>query len=404
VAAMKVGVLAATAAAVTTKTALLSMTAAGALAVGSVAVTYNAQVGEPTPAPAVINSFDARDTGRHAYWYYFPGEPGGTVMLRATAGTNADDPDRMLLQNAHGNYSYKGSTVSINNYRMWMDDLSVLTLPTDGSEMKAFLAKMGSTNYTMQPVATKERGLLVGVEQNDQSPGSQPWAVRHYSGVDEDYFQTDWPADATIVDNRDAMHQRGWTCFRIRGQINGHDVTGAGRVPFIYAEAREHNAWLKLRVADNLTIIDSETSASITDAKGAVVGRYARGSFFKGLARPWMGLHAIDTVRRDAAARKVPFQTDRAPDGKGVLVTVAGEQTKLVYTIDLETDVVKSIAFFAGNAPVGQLEFEYLQDLPETGGEFAVPRGIGSRGSSSQDEGMVWLLRLADGTLAKSIP
>ncbi len=403
-AAMKVGVLAGAAAVVTTKTALVSMTAAGALAVGTVAVTYNAQVGEPTPAPAVISSFAARGTGRQAYWYYFPGEPSGAVMLRATSGTDADNPDRTLLQNAHGNYSYKGSTVSINNYHMWMKDLSVLTLPTDNSEMKAFLARMGSTNYTMQPVATKERGLLVGVEQNGQSPSSQPWAVRHYSGVDEDYFQTDWPADATIVDTRDAMHQRGWTCFRIRGQINGRNVTGAGRMPFIYAEAREHNAWLKLQIADNLTIVDSETSASVTDAKGAVVGRYARGSFFRGLARPWMGLHAMDTVRRDAAARKIPFQTDRTPDGKDVLVTVAREQTKLVYTIDLETDVVKSIAFFVGDVPVGQLEFEYLQDLPETGGEFAVPRGIGSRGSSSQDEGMLWLVKLADGTLARSIP
>jgi len=403
-AAMKVGVLAGAAAVATTKTAILSMTAAGALAVGTVVVTNNAGVSKPTAAPAVVNSFVARDTGRQAYWFYFPGEPDGVVMLRATSGTDAGSPDRILLQNAHGNYSYKGSTVSINNYHMWMKDLSVLALPTDGSEMRAFLASMGSANPAMQPVAAKGRGLLIAVEQNNQGPSSQPWAVRHYNVLDEDYFQSDWRADATIVDNRDAMHQRGWTCFRIRGQINGRDVTGIGRIPFIYAAAREHNAWLKLQTADNLTIIDSEASASITDAKGAVVGRYPRGSFFKGLARPWMGLHVIDTVRRDAAARKVPFQTATAPSGRDVEVTVTRDQTKLVYTIDLETDVVKSIAFFVGEAPAGQLEFEYLQDLPETGGEFAVPRGAGSRGSLNRDEGMLWLLRLADGTLARSIP
>jgi RNA polymerase sigma-70 factor (ECF subfamily) len=403
-AAMKVGVLAGAAAVATTKTAILSMTAAGALAVGTVVATNGTGVSKPTAAPAVINSFVARNTGRQAYWFYFPGEPDGSVMLRATSGIAAASPDRTLLQNAHGNYSYEGRTVSINNYHMWMKDLTVLILPTDGSELRAFLASMGSDNSAMQPVAAKGRGLLVVVEQNNEGQSSQPWAVRHWNVLDEDYFQSDWRADATIVDNRDAMHQRGWTCFRVRGQINGRDVTGVGRMPFIYAAAREHNAWLKLQIADNLTIIDSEASASVTDAKGAVVGRYARGTFFKGMARPWMGLHAIDTVRRDAAARKVPFQTVLAPNGKDVQVTVTRDQTRLVYTIDLETDVVKSIAFFVGDAPAGQLEFEYLQDLPETGGEFAVPRGTGSRGSLSQDEGMLWLLRLADGTLTRSIP
>jgi len=403
-AAMKVGVLAGAAAAATTKTALLSITAAGALAVGTVAITNNAGVNKPTTAPAVINSFKASNTGRQAYWFYFPGEPDGSVMLRATSGTDAGTPDRTLLQNAHGNYSYEGRTVSINNYHMRMKDLSVFTLPTDGSELRAFLASMGSANSAMQPVAAKGRGLLVMVEQNNQGPSSQPWAVRHWNVLDEDYFQSDWRADATVIDNRDAMHQRGWTCFRVRGQINGHDVTGAGRIPFIYAAAREHNAWLKLQIADNLTITDSESSSSIADAKGAIIGRYARGSFFKGLGRPWMGLHAIDTVRRDAAARRVPFQTAPTPNGKDVVVTATRDQTKLVYTIDLETDVVKSIGFFIGDAPAGQLEFEYLQDLPETGGEFAVPRGAGPQRSLSQDEGMLWLLRLADGTLTRSMP
>jgi hypothetical protein len=149
--------------------------------------------------------------------------------------------------------------------------------------------------------------------------------------------------------------------------------------------------------------MDSDAGAYILDARNTVVSKYARGGFFKGLSRPWMGLHTIDTVRRDAGERQVPFQTIVAPDGKDVQVTVIRNQTRLVYTIDLKTDVVKSIAFFVGEAPAGQLDFEYLQDLPVARSEFIAPRTANYRGSLSQDEGMLWLIRLVDGTLVRSM-
>jgi RNA polymerase sigma-70 factor (ECF subfamily) len=403
-AAMEVGLLAGMVGAATTKTVLLSMTVAGALTVGAVMTTSGPETSTPSRPPVVpriTSPFETGDDVRQAYWLYFPGEPDGPMMLRATSGADEGSSSHRILQNAQANYSYEGRTVRINNHRMWMNDLSVFTLPTDSGEMRAFLTQMQGHSAPMQPISAQGRGLLVVVERNDEGQDPRPWAVRHWNVLDEDYFQSDWRADAKVVDNRDTMHKRGWTYFRVQGQVNGKRVTGVGRIPFIYATCREQYPWLRLRVGEDLTILDSGSNACTLDRNGAVVNGYTRGSFFSGLSRPWMGLHAIDTIRRDAARQKVPFQTAVMPDGRDVQVTVESDRTKLVYTIDLETDIVEAIALSVGDAPVGSLEFEYLQDLPDARNEFTIPRTGSYRGSLSQDEGILWLIRLADGTFDK---
>jgi hypothetical protein len=285
---------------------------------------------------------------------------------------------------------------------MWMNDLSVFALPTDSSAMRDFLTRMRGRALEMQPVDAKGRGLLVTVERNADGQNTPPWTMRYGNVLKEDYFESDWRSDATIVDNRDTMHKRGWTYFRVQGQINGRNVTGVGRLPFIYATSADHYPWLKLSVGGDLTLIDTDTGAYAVDARNTVLSKYARGSFFKGLSRPWMGLHTMDIVRRDAAQRQVPFQTAVLPDGKDVQVTVIHNPAKLVYTIDLETDIVKSIAFFVNQAPAGQLDFEYLQELPTARSEFIAPRTANYRGSVSSDEGILWLMRLVNGTLVRS--
>jgi RNA polymerase sigma-70 factor (ECF subfamily) len=403
--AMEVGLLAGVVGVATTKTALLSIAAASAVTVGAVMATSTpGDVGRATTTPRIISPFGAPSSAGQAYWFYFPDEPDGPVMLRATSGTDAGNPNRRVLQNSYGNYSYEGKTVQINNYRMWMNDLSVFTLPTDSSGMRGFLSRMRGREPDIQAVDARGKGLLVVLERNAQGENAQPWSMRYRNVLNEDYFQSDWRSDATMVDNRDAMHKRGWTYFRVRGQINGRDVTGVGRTPFIYAMYKDHGPWLRLRVGNDLSLMDSDAGAYVLDARETVLSKYARGSFFKGLSRPWMGLHTMDMVRRDAAARQVPFQTVVAPDGKAAQVTVVYNRMRLVYTVDLETDVVKNIVFVTDNTVAGRLEFEYLQDLPVTRSEFIAPRTMNYRGSLSQDTGMFWLSRLADGTLAKSTP
>ena len=408
IAAMKVGALASVMGLAATKTAVISVTAAGALTVGTLVATSPPKsdvTGGPGNAPAAVATVTsplaaATGTGRKSY-YYFPDRPGGPLMLRAESNTGAGRPAGRVLQNAESNYSYKGNTVYINNHRAWQEDLSVFKLPTDSRDLRLFLSQVEGVRPGPELVSARGRNLLVVVERDDdEAPeDSRPWAVRHENVLEEDYFQSDWPTDARVVDNRDAMHARGWTYFRIRGRVNDKQVTGLGRIPFVYATARRYNAWLKLSIAGDVTVIDSDASAQIVDANGAIVRRYPRGSFFRGLARPWEGLHSMDTVRRDAAGRRVWFDTALTADGRQVEVTVTHGQTKLVYTIDLEADLVEKIAFFVGSDSVGYLEFEYLQDIDAVRSEFMAPSARSSRTSLNESKGILWLIRLARGDL-----
>jgi len=236
-----------------------------------------------------------------------------------------------VLQNAEANYSYEGNTVYINNHRAWQEDLSVFKLPTDSRDLRLFLIEVEGVREGPQLVSARGKNLLVVAERDgdETTEDSRPWAVRHENVLEEDYFQSDWPTDARVVDNRDAMHKRGWTYFRVRGRINDKNVTGVGRMPFVYTTARQrYDAWLKLSIAGDITVVDSDASAQVVDADGAIVRRYPRGSFFRGLARPWEGLHAIDTVRRDAAERRAWFDTTLAADGRHVEITVVHGETR----------------------------------------------------------------------------
>ncbi|MHC4865365.1 MAG: hypothetical protein ACYTEX_14855, partial [Planctomycetota bacterium] len=208
-----------------------------------------------------------------------------------------------------------------------------------------------------------------------------------------EYFRYNWPSKVKVVDNRDAMHERGWTYFVIKGRVDGERVSGAGRIPFVYAASRRHRPWLRLKVGGRLEIVDDARQALVYDARGKVVASYAGGSFFKGLGRPWMGLHTIDTVRRDAAEREVWFETKLAASGTAEVILTAG-QVSLLYTIDMERDVIEEITISANNRK-GQLRFSYVQDIDEAGGEFVEPRIRRSYGSKRQaSRGILWLTKL----------
>jgi len=319
------------------------------------------------------------------------------MMLRAQSKNSS----ARVLQNDQANYSLQGNTVHINNYRMWLDDLSVFKLPTDGAEMRGSLAQVEGIHNDIQPVsAGKGRGLLAVVERKSEgADASRPWTIRSSNVLDSDYFQSDWPSDARIVDNRDAMHQRGWTYFRVRGTVHDQAISGVGQIPFVYAAARQHNAWMSLKVGAKVSVIDGGPLAVLQDAQGAALAQYPQGSFFKGLSRPWMGLHTIDSVRRDAAEQRTHFETQLLSGGRQAQVTVVSDKTKLVYLIDVEADLVRQITFYVGNAQVGSLEFEYLQDVTVRSSEFTAPSARSERTTPRDSSGLLWLVRLANGNL-----
>lgn len=360
-AAIKVGVSASVSAIAASKTAIVTLTTAGALTVGSMVATSGPEKysGLPTENMAKSSYVLSQDIqapkDNQEYWYYYPSKASNTVMMRVK-GSEKKGNHRYCryLQNAKGNYYFdrQKNTVYIENYRQWQKDLSVWRLPTDSSELTEFLAQVdGKTSWLGEVYRSQSGSLLIvkqpGIENNDELE-----ITNHYNVLGEDYFKYDWPANAKVVDNRDVMHKRGWTYFTVAGNIEGRKVTGKGQLPFVYAESRTHWPWIKLHIGGEVFVDET----------------------FTGLARPWMGLHTIDTVRRDAAEKQIPFETGISNDGSKAEIVVTNEQVKLVYTIDMKRDVVEKIVFSTADKNAGELRFDYLQDIEGLGRDFSPPR------------------------------
>jgi RNA polymerase sigma-70 factor (ECF subfamily) len=405
--ALKVGLAATVAGLATTTTGVVSLAAAGALTVGTMATTAGLRppaASTPVVTPAaqtgVISPYATSSKAHDQYWYYFPEGPQGPMMLRAQSRADAVGSRAQILQNEQANYSYEGGTVHINNYHMLLDDLSVFKLPTDSTTLRGFLAQVEGLDNDVQPVNAGGRNLLVIVERNEQRAG-RPWAIRQSNILDENYFRGNWPTGARVEDHRDAMHQRGWAYFRVHGTLGGQNVTGVGRLPFTYAASRLHTAWLRLKVGETLNLIDGGSGAARQDGQGTLLGRYPLGSFFKGLSRPWMGLHTVDTVRRDAAEQRAHFETRWLTDGREAQVTITRDNDGLVYTIDIEADLVRTITFLTNNVTVGTLAFEYLEQTRVPTGEFTTPAARDERVSLQDSPGILWLLRLPESTAGR---
>jgi hypothetical protein len=389
----------------TSKTAIVSLTAAGVLAVGTIVATSRSEKasagsdGELAATSHAVNPRGRATDAREECWYFFPEGADEPVMMRLMkSDASGGQSYCQFLQNQHANYRYdnRSNTVYMNNYRTWESDLSVKRLPTDSKTLSEFICQVEGRPDYMAYVSNRAKGLLV-ISKCDRDGDSRIWRIdRHFNVLEEEYFQLNWPESAKIIDNRDAMHKRGWTYFRITGRINGKKVSGTGRIPFVYAASKRFGPWLRLRLGDGSTIVDSGSEACVFDGSGKVAARYEGGSFFKGLGRPWMGLHTIDVVRRDAAERQVWFETKRTP-GRRAEVALTCDQTNLVYTIDMETDVIEKITFSAGNGGEGELRFSYLQNIDNIGNEFAPPRVRSYRKPQRDSPGMLWLVKLVEG-------
>ena len=398
---VKVGAAASLAAMATTKTAMVSLAATGVIAVSSVAVVprvekmgwgpqeTNAESFVNTPIPTKLShEFEA-------CWYYYPPNADGAVMMRLISNTRGRQSYCQWLQNDQANYYKRNNTITIENHRMWTSNLGVRRLPTDSPQLRDSLSRVEGVREVMDYAANSRGALLVAVKYDEDGSASQ--TTHHRDIADEEFFRYGWPAGARIVDNRDAMHRRGWTYFTVTGRIGAQGISGTGRLPFVYATSKRFSPWLKLQLSDGTRICDTGTGACVYDPSGQVMVRHKAGSFFKGLARPWMGLHTIDTVRRDAAEQEVWFETKPLPGRKQVEVTLDCKQVKLVYTIDMETDVIEKITFVGTNGNEGELRFSYLQDIENVGSEFAQPSRPSMRAPQREDQGVLWLVDFVDG-------
>ena len=399
---LKVGTAATIMGMAASKTVIVSLLAASVITSGTIAVTQgmlkfdNSQQKIKTEIFIDSQQNEYVADKMHQSWLYFPEGSGNSVMMRLLKfNDSGQNPYCQYLQNQHANYFYDKDTVSINNYRMYNSDFSVRRLPTDNKDMIDFLTEVEGIQSDIKYVPGKGKGLLVisGYVNNDNDKISM--IKRHSNLLEEEYFQFNWPQSAKVVDNRDEMHKRGWTYFRIDGRINGNQVTGTGRIPFVYQTSKQYSPWLKIQFADSSQIIDSTNGALVFDNNGKTIETYEAGTFFRGLSRPWMGLHSIDTVRRDAAKEHIAFDTKLVSDTDNAEVTLTYEQTKLIYTINMEIDVVEKISFSTDDGE-GELNFSYLQDIENIGNEFTQPR-TGRSWSVQQDSGgILWLLKLVN--------
>ena len=372
--AVKVGVPASLAAIAVSKTAVLSLTTVGVLAVGTMVATSaidgttNVPKNKPPGSLPVIGQVDQAADSIQECWYYYPPSGNGSVMMRLESDADSIQSYCQWLQNDQSNYYRRKNTIYIENYRIWHSDLSVWRLPTDSPLLTDFLSQVEGNREEMRYVPQRAGGLLVVLKQDQNGSHSQITHRRDIS--DEEYFRYRWPAGAKVVDNRDVMHKRGWTYFNITGQINDKEIRGRGRMPFVYAASDRHWPWVELKAGENIV---NEVS-------------------FAGLSRPWIGLHTIDTIRRDAAQKHIWFETRYNKSSGKAEVVLKPEDGKIVYTVDMEKDVIESITFSSDTG--GQLQFDYLQEIENIGDEFVEPRERRYEAIGKNSKGILWLPEL----------
>ncbi len=383
--------------ALTSKTALVATLAAvvagGAAVTGPLRGDRGDCAEAPVQAPAVQREYAAADQA----WYFLPKGPSGPLMLRLNDYRCWCGDRCGWLRNEQGNYHYhKGRRAAvIENYCFLNPDGSVLRLPTDDPGFLAFLEKMDGVAAGATPLDDRGDNMLI-ISRRGRD-GRHVRSVRHYNALMEGSFRSNWPADTVILDHRDEMHHRGWTFFTIHGDLNGRRIVGRGRIPFVFAQAHSAYPWLRLEVGDDLRIEDSPTGACVLDASGQVAERFPAGHFFTGMGRPWMGFHAIDAIRRDAASLRIPFETDYETGRPLGQVTLDDGAVRLVYTIDMQNDVLREVAFMLSDGRIlGRLSLSYLDRAEPSMPGFAPPPDHGSRASQPRDgNGPHWLLELA---------
>jgi len=361
------------------KTAIVSLTAAGVITVGGVVATSGldgkGDITKNSPAHSlpVAGQVSPAQGGDEECWYYYPKNVDGPVMLRLVKWDSKGKTSYCKWwQDDRANYYFEKSrnTIYINNYRMWDSELAVRRLPTDGVNMRDFISIVEGGSDEMEYISGGGDGLLVVARRGGEEKSERLRMIQHYNVLDEEYFRYMWPPGAKVVDKRDEMHKRGWTYFKITGRINGKEVRGRGRIPFVYAVSGRNQPWMELKVG-----ADSVSRAC-----------------FAGLGRPWMGLHAIDTIRRDAAKERIWFETKYNKRNGKAEVELKPADAQIVYTIDMEKDVIDKITFSKSDGREGELIFSYLQDVDAAGSQFVEPSEKARLAEGS--EGISWLLEL----------
>ena len=411
-AAMKVGAVASVAGVVASKATVVSLAAAGVLAAGTMVMTPGDGIGSGGNVPnnfarvsRSLTSYSEDFDGIEKQWRFYPEQSSDIVMTRLMVSDGeGSEAYCKVLQDDRFNYFYDKyrNKVYMNNFRTWAGDLSVPVLPTDSPEMVSFLSQVQVIPKNFRHVESRKDGLLVTSTYDKAIDSGNSLVIEHSNVLQEDYFRYTWPAGSEFVDKRDAMHSRGWCFFNVKGKVGDSEIIGYGRLPFVYEASRKYGPWLKLKVESpegTRYFLDGKNGAVISDSDMKVTTGFPSGSFFEGISRPWMGLHTIDTIRRDAAKKQLRFETDYNQGDLKAEVSIYHGAITAVYIIDMEKDVVDSISFFTESGgepePAGKLEFAYLQKPDTNTLQYRQPVIQPKRSLMKESEGISWIERLA---------
>jgi len=360
-----------------------------------------------------VNFDSSQSKGAYEQWYDFPEGLDGPFRFRMQRW----DPTQTnklcwWVENGDANYYvYTGDpTVYIRNYKLYYAGHGTMCLPTDSPELASFIRSVegepsgamvdgSGLTYQRDPAT----GFVASHADNRFADSiGVVESVYDYSDPDPSLF--DAPIGMKVVDERDEMHKRGWTYFRVDGRLGDRTVSGSGRLPFVYNASAEHFAWLKLSVDGQRAAVDTGRQAYTLDGDGQVIGVYPGGSLFKGLPRPWMGFHTLDTIRRDAADERIWFATDVVEPRKKVEVGLVDDheqiQYMMRYTVDMAKDVLVTIDLWRGpdglfEEHVGELSFCYDCETDEPGDAFVIPEPMVLSEAHQPDQGTIfWPIQL----------
>jgi RNA polymerase sigma-70 factor, ECF subfamily len=434
--AMEVGILAATLGTILSKICLtlISLVAGGSIILGGAAILKSdSNRGYYEPPKQEIKSFHfikqawdqayvpnanlimgkSLSKGAYEKWYFFPEGVDGPLFLmmqrwdpkveHKLCGWRLDG-DGQFYYNSAGNQIYHCSSPLANK--------STLRFPSDSPEFCDFLDAVEGPEEGIEYKRDPKTGLQIELFDRRFANAQNFKSAISSNNLDEKTFggfRYKWPENAQVIDERDEIHQQGWTVFYITGTINDTAVNGQCRIPLVYNKRAEFPPLLNLNIGGERTLVDSAAGAFVLSRHGKTLACYPAGSFFKGLMRPWYGIHTIDTLRRDAAERRVPFKVENlnfkdyyyekrvvtlynAPGYGHLQISIA---------IDIDKNQIDKIEFLRASnngagTPVGQLTFVYPARKDQIADLAQAPPLNPIR--MSKDIGVLWLFGLAHET------
>ena len=390
----KVGAVAATAGFAASKGGLVSLAAAGALAVGTTVGPLNDwthPLEEAESSLALVDRYQSDlSKGYDMRLFYKSGAP-GAVVRRMELSPVKSSSGWAILENADACYYLQGDRSEKRNARQWRP--YVARLPWDSKELRGFLQRMDGYQDSLPTIQGETKNDYYGFVRNLQTGEIEVSRRKDLRVLHEDIFLSDWGTNVNESDARDTMHQRGWTYFRVSGNVDGQIVSGRGCLPFVLSQYQDHKPWLRIDLGSD-EWVDSTTGAWIKHKETGDLQRLESGSFFTGLSRPWMGLHCLDSVRRDAAVKRFSFTTQFNVEQDLATVTVeCNDGIQLEYSIDLEADLIQRIDLFSDGQKRGEITFDYLQEVQYNQKAFrdAQPSSHPPLGQRIDSQGLAWI-------------